>query len=75
MQGQFVDLMAAADYLGPAAIEVDRYQTEIFDIRDIRRDSLRRRRSRLRQQRRRSSIRAISYRRCSRRPGLRCRFR
>ena len=32
MQGQFVDLMAAADYLGPAAVEVDRYQTEIFDI-------------------------------------------
>lgn len=32
MQGQFVDLMAAADYLGPGAIEIDRYQTEIFDI-------------------------------------------
>jgi len=32
MQGRFVDLMAAADYLGPAAVEVDRYQTEIFDI-------------------------------------------
>jgi len=32
MQGQFVDLMAAADYLGPAAVEVGRYQTEIFDI-------------------------------------------
>src|SRR5579864_2567329 len=32
MQGKFVDLMAAADYLGPAAIEIDRYQTEIFDI-------------------------------------------
>src|SRR5581483_5283830 len=32
MQGKFVDLMAAADYLGPAAVEVDRYQTEIFDI-------------------------------------------
>jgi len=32
MQGQFVDLMAAASYLGPAAVEVDRYQTEIFDI-------------------------------------------
>lgn len=32
MQGQFVDLMAAADYLGPGAVEVDRYQTEIFDI-------------------------------------------
>jgi hypothetical protein len=32
MKGQFVDLMAAADYLGPGAIEIDRYQTEIFDI-------------------------------------------
>ena len=32
MKGQFVDLYAAADYLGPGAIEVDRYQTEIFDI-------------------------------------------
>jgi hypothetical protein len=32
MRGQFLDLTAAADYLGPAAVEVDRYQTEIFDI-------------------------------------------
>jgi hypothetical protein len=32
MTGRFVDLMAAADYLGPGAMEVDRYQTEIFDI-------------------------------------------
>ncbi len=32
MKGQFVDLMAAADYLGPGAVEIDRYQTEIFDI-------------------------------------------
>jgi hypothetical protein len=32
MTGRFVDLMAAADYLGPAAVEIDRYQTEIFDI-------------------------------------------
>jgi hypothetical protein len=32
MQGRFVDLMAAAEFLGPAAVEVDRYQTEIFDI-------------------------------------------
>ena len=32
MKGQFLDLMAAADFLGPGAIEVDRYQTEIFDI-------------------------------------------
>src|SRR5579872_5781832 len=34
MTGRFVDLMAAADYLGPGAgaVEVNRYQTEIFDI-------------------------------------------
>ncbi|HEV2323144.1 MAG TPA: hypothetical protein VGS10_04235 [Terracidiphilus sp.] len=32
MRAQFLDLMAAADYLGPGAVEVDRYQTEIFDI-------------------------------------------
>ncbi|HLZ40306.1 MAG TPA: hypothetical protein VKQ11_05055 [Candidatus Sulfotelmatobacter sp.] len=32
MQGRFMDLMAAADFLGPGAVEVDRYQTEIFDI-------------------------------------------
>ena len=32
MKGQFVDLYASADYLGPGAIEIDRYQTEIFDI-------------------------------------------
>lgn len=32
MRGQFVDLCASADYIGPGAIEVDRYQTEIFDI-------------------------------------------
>jgi hypothetical protein len=32
MKGQFVDLYASADFLGPGAIEVDRYQTEIFDI-------------------------------------------
>src|SRR5580693_3692441 len=32
MPGKFVDLYASADYLGPGAIEVDRYQTEIFDI-------------------------------------------
>jgi hypothetical protein len=32
MTGQFVDLMAAADFLGPGAVEVNRYQTEIFDI-------------------------------------------
>jgi hypothetical protein len=32
MTGRFVDLMAAADYIGPGAVEVNRYQTEIFDI-------------------------------------------
>src|SRR5277367_5565627 len=32
MRGQFVDLYASADYIGPGAIEIDRYQTEIFDI-------------------------------------------
>jgi hypothetical protein len=32
MTGRFMDLMAAADFLGPGAIEIDRYQTEIFDI-------------------------------------------
>jgi hypothetical protein len=32
MYAQFLDLHAAADFLGPGAIEVNRYQTEIFDI-------------------------------------------
>ena len=32
MKAQFLDLQAAADFLGPGAVEVDRYQTEIFDI-------------------------------------------
>src|SRR5215472_19380935 len=32
MTAQFIDLHAAADYLGPGAVEVNRYQTEIFDI-------------------------------------------
>jgi len=32
MTGRFVDLMAAADYLGPGAVEIERYQTEILDI-------------------------------------------
>jgi hypothetical protein len=32
MTGQFVDLFAAADFLGPGAVEIERYQTEIFDI-------------------------------------------
>ncbi len=32
MKAQFLDLNAAADYLGPGAIEVERYQTEITDL-------------------------------------------
>jgi hypothetical protein len=32
MSTQFVDLHAAADYMGPGAIEVNMYQTEIMDI-------------------------------------------
>src|ERR1700689_5112036 len=32
MRGQFIDLNASADYLGPGAVEINRYQTEIFDI-------------------------------------------
>jgi len=32
MNTKFIDLNAAADFLGPGAIEIDRYQTEIFDI-------------------------------------------
>jgi len=32
MTAQFLDLHAAADYLGPGAIEVNMYQQEIFDI-------------------------------------------
>lgn len=32
MKAQFLDLHAAADYLGPGAVEVNRYQTEITDI-------------------------------------------
>jgi hypothetical protein len=32
MNARFIDLNAAADYLGPGAIEINRYQTEIFDI-------------------------------------------
>jgi hypothetical protein len=30
--GRFVDISAAADYLGPGAIEINRYQTEIYDM-------------------------------------------
>jgi hypothetical protein len=32
MKAQFVNLQAAADYMGAGAIEVDRYQSEITDI-------------------------------------------
>src|SRR2546423_2110429 len=32
MTSQFLDLHAAADFLGPGAIEVNRYQSEITDI-------------------------------------------
>ena len=32
MKAQFIDLHAAADFLGPGAAEVNRYQTEITDI-------------------------------------------
>jgi len=32
MKANFLDLSAAADFLGPGAIEIERYQTEITDI-------------------------------------------
>src|SRR5215831_6502167 len=32
MRADFLDLQAAADFLGPGAIEINRYQTEITDI-------------------------------------------
>lgn len=32
MRASFIDLSAAADFMGPGAIEVNRYQTEITDI-------------------------------------------
>ena len=32
MKAQFLDLHAAADFLGPGAVEINRYQTEITDI-------------------------------------------
>src|SRR5271168_1782965 len=32
MKANFLDLHAAADYIGPGAIEIERYQTEITDI-------------------------------------------
>ena len=32
MTGQFIDIHAAADFMGPGAIEINRYQSEITDI-------------------------------------------
>src|SRR2546423_13668304 len=32
MTAQFIDLHAAADFLGPGVVEVNRYQTEITDL-------------------------------------------
>ena len=32
MTAQFIDLAAAADFMGPGAVEVSRYQTEITDL-------------------------------------------
>jgi hypothetical protein len=32
MKAQFVNLQSAADFMGPGAIEIDRYQTEVTDI-------------------------------------------
>src|SRR4051812_36605300 len=32
MTPQFIDLLAAADFMGPGAVEVNRYQTEITDL-------------------------------------------
>ena len=32
MNAQFIDLHAAADFLGPGAVEINRYQSEITDI-------------------------------------------
>src|SRR5437879_13766687 len=32
MTAQFIDLSAAADFMGPGAVEVSRYQTEITDL-------------------------------------------
>ena len=32
MKAQFLDLQAAADFMGPGAVEINRYQTEITDI-------------------------------------------
>src|SRR5690348_1266161 len=32
MKAQFIDLHGAADFMGPGAVEVNRYQTEITDV-------------------------------------------
>ena len=32
MTAQFIELAAAADFMGPGAVEVNRYQSEITDI-------------------------------------------
>ena len=32
MTAQFLDIHAAADFLGPGAVEVNRYQSEITDL-------------------------------------------
>src|ERR1700687_1662442 len=32
MRAEFLDLLAAADFLAPGAVEINRYQTEITDI-------------------------------------------
>ena len=32
MNTQFVDLHAAADFMAPGAVEINRYESEIFDI-------------------------------------------
>src|SRR5437764_13602505 len=32
MTAQFIDLSAAADFMGPGAVEVNRYQSEITDL-------------------------------------------
>ena len=85
MKAQFLDLNAAADYLGPGAIEIERYQTEITDL--VRRRGVfgqrikqvpatghpsrfsRRRRSLRRRRRKRSLTRETSSRRCKLRRG------
>jgi len=85
MKANFLDLHAAADFLGPGAIEINRYQTEITDIVRRRgvfgqrmkqvpatanhRGFLRKRQFRRQLRRRRSSIRGTSSRHYRRRRG------